>query len=713
MILNIITFAVCLLMLIVFRKLDQTNIKMAKLRRYSSRLFEEFKKLAETENRRYNDATIEMDILIKKATAMAKTINSSVQEIESKLQGLDIEKTNLKKVEEDIRVISQSAREVNKQIEFIAGAKEGFTELTHNISYMKESMKMLKNESNEIIQNFNNRLKEKSREITAEFNDGISKLKESIESKEDVIVDSSRQKLLDLTETFERALSEMDQRVTDTGEILLQNLKIRIDGVAKSVEGASNLQNQIEVLKTGISDLEGRIFSEIRERSSHVSNDIQKSIDTLYNKVSAVEASLNESKSKLIKSFEIEVDKVRNELDNLNIHAITKRDEIVQASRREAETVKKEIENFEARFLEFENRITKNSEQTGELINAQMQKAKEEFSAMEQRLSDIKAEILNYEDQNKVFTKTETMMRDVNDAIDRMNRMLQDSQKEAEHLDKFFSDVEYVKELTKEFDRELRTFQNKKDRLIDIETTIKALEEMGDAAMVKTGNFQEQFAKIDGVSSRIDALVESYSSLEARIRELHEYEDIIARNLDSVNKADILIQSVEGKLSSFQKVVDRSEKRVDKINQHLREVEENLLILKTRESDIKEIKDKFNEVDGLSDIMEARVRQIQAMFNKVEALRDEINTTDNRLQELFSETDKKMRQFADFIQAVDNNNPILKQVKGSPAKPKNVNDNVIRTVRELSNKGWSSDEISRKLMMDENAVRLIINTSSL
>ena len=713
MIFNIITFAVCLLMLIVFRKLDQTNMKMAKLRRYSSRLFDEFKKLAETENRRFNDATIEMDILIKKSNTMAKNINSSVHEIESKLQGLDIEKTNLKKVEDDIRVISQSAREVNKQIEFIAGAKEGFTELSHNMSYLKESMKMLKNESTEIIQNFNNRLKEKSREIASEFNDGISKLRESIENKEDILVDTSRQKLLDLTETFERTLSDMDQRVTDTGEILLQNLKIRIEGVARSVEGASNLQNQIEMLKINSSDLEGRIFSEIKERSSTVGNEIQKSIDTLYSKVSTVETNLNESKSKLIKSFEIEVDKVRNELDNLNIHAITKRDEIVQASRREAESVKKEIENFESRFQEFETRISANSDQTEDHIAAQMQKAKDEFSAMDQRLSDIKSEILNYEDQSKVFTKTETLMRDVNDAIDRMNQMLQDSQKEAEHLDKFFSDVEYIKELTKEFDREIRAFQNKKDKLSDIETEIRTLEEMSDTAMVKAGNFQDQFSRIDAVSSRIDALVESYASLESRIRELHEYEDVIAHNLDSVNKADILIQSVEGKINSFQKVVDRSEKRVDKINLHLRGVEENLLILKTRESDIKEVKDKFNELDGLSEIMEARVKQIQAMFNKVEVLRDEISTTDNRLQELFTETDKKMRQFADFIQAVDNNNPILKQVKGNAVTPKNVNDNVIRTVRELSNKGWTSDEISRKLMMDENAVRLIINTSSL
>jgi prophage DNA circulation protein len=180
-----------------------------------------------------------------------------------------------------------------------------------------------------------------------------------------------------------------------------------------------------------------------------------------------------------------------------------------------------------------------------------------------------------------------------------------------------------------------------------------------------------------------------------------------------VNRADILIQSIEAKIAAFQKVVDRSEKRVDKINHHLRAVEENTLILKTRENEIKEIKDQFNELEGLSEIMEVRVKQIQAMFSKTEALREEITSTDNRLQQLFTETDKKMRQFADFIQAVDNNNPILKQVKGQVVAQKGMNENVIRTVRELSDKGWSSDEISRKLMMDENAVRLIINTSSM
>ena len=70
MILNIVTFVVCLAMLVLFRRLDKANMRMTKLRRYSNKMFDDFRKLAETEKRKFKDATIEMDILIKKSNAL-------------------------------------------------------------------------------------------------------------------------------------------------------------------------------------------------------------------------------------------------------------------------------------------------------------------------------------------------------------------------------------------------------------------------------------------------------------------------------------------------------------------------------------------------------------------------------------------------------------------------------------------------------------------
>ena len=92
-------------------------------------MFDDFQKLAENEKIKFRDATIEMDILIKKANSLTNNIADSLNQIENRLQGLDIEKTNLKKVEDDIKVISSAARDVNKQIEYIAMAKNDFLSL--------------------------------------------------------------------------------------------------------------------------------------------------------------------------------------------------------------------------------------------------------------------------------------------------------------------------------------------------------------------------------------------------------------------------------------------------------------------------------------------------------------------------------------------------------------------------------------------------------
>jgi hypothetical protein len=90
------------------------------------------------------------------------------------------------------------------------------------------------------------------------------------------------------------------------------------------------------------------------------------------------------------------------------------------------------------------------------------------------------------------------------------------------------------------------------------------------------------------------------------------------------------------------------------------------------------------------------------MIRKIESVRSDIEDTDTRLQNMFMETDEKMRQFSDFLHSIEGASPITKQVReGSvPAAGKKVNDTLVKTVRELSQRGWSPDEISNKLMLE-------------
>jgi hypothetical protein len=71
---NIVTLLSCLLILFAFRRLDRSNLKMIKLKRFSSKIFNDFRKLTDTESRRFNDATIEMDLLVKKAGGLSTSL---------------------------------------------------------------------------------------------------------------------------------------------------------------------------------------------------------------------------------------------------------------------------------------------------------------------------------------------------------------------------------------------------------------------------------------------------------------------------------------------------------------------------------------------------------------------------------------------------------------------------------------------------------------
>jgi chromosome segregation ATPase len=715
MILNLLTLAACFLMLILFRRFDRANLKMAKLRRYSSKVFDEFKKMTEKESRKFQDATIEIDILIKKSGALAKNMSESIREIENRLQGLDVEKTNLKRVEEDIKIISSAAKDVNKQIQFIASAKDNFTDIAKKVTFLSENVDNLNGQLTHMAGNFEDKLRERSREITEAFYMQTEKL-----------------------------TGELETRVSDSGDMLLENFKIKIAPLIRNVESADTLHTQIAGMKDTFTAMENTFFDQFTQKSRDLKSEVNDNIDKLTQKIKNVEVNIEESKGKLVSTFENEVDKVRTELDNLSIHAVSKKDEIVQAARREAEGIRKKIEDFEDRFIELENRIIDTAEekinsidsdyQSIELrLNTMLGRLKDEetqfgrraadqndilqksFSDLEGRLGEIRSEIVRYEQNNDVFGKTDQLMKKVNEAVAQLHRVLEDAQKESKELEKFVADIDQIKELKKAADKEIRTYYAKKEKLADIESEVRNLMEVNDLVVNKSDKLLESVSRVDAVNSRIDALSETYSAVEKRINELHQYEDIISRNLDSVNKSDIIIQTIDSRLQAFEKVVDRSDKRIEKIGSHLKRVEEETLILKTKENDIRDLRDRLNELDGLSDHMEERVKQIHAMFTKVETIRKEIDLTDNRLQDMFHQTDMKMREFSDFIQAVDNNNPILKQVKGDVKMMpgKNLSDNIVKTVRELSNKGWDPEAISKKLMVDENSVRFIINTTLL
>jgi len=691
---NILTVAACFIMLVCFRKLDKANLRMAKLRRYSSRVFDEFKKMAEKESRKFQDSTIDMDILIKKGGALAKNMSESITEIENKLKGLDIEKDNLKKTEEDIKVISSATNDVNKQIQYIASVKDNFSDIAKKMEFFIEDVDNLNSRIANSTGNFDDKLRDRSRELTEEFYTHVDNLRRDLETK-----------------------------ISDSSERLIESFKIKLSPLIRNVEAADSLNTQISNMKETFNIMENTFFDEFTQKSVYLKNDVNENIDKLTQKLKNVETIIDDSKGKLISTFENEVDKVRTEIDNLSIHAVSKKDEIVQAVRRESEVIRKKIDDFDDKFEEFENKIIDTAEEKINSIDSEFRSIESRFSSMLGRLKEEEGNFSRRaEDQvdilQKSFNDLESRLselRKINEEVSYLIRTLENAQRESKEFEKFVADIDQIKGLKKVAEKELKTYYTNRGKLSEIEGDIKSLIDLNDNVVKKSDELFDHISQIEAVNAKVDGLSDMYNAVERRIHELHEYEDIISQNLDSVNKSNVVIHTIDNRIKAFEKIVERTDKRIEKIGVNIKNVEAETINLKTKESDIRDLRDRLNALDELSDHLEERVKQIYAMFSKIETIRKEIDLTDNKLQDMFHQTDMKMREFSDFIQAVDKNNPILKQVKGDikmmPAK--NLSENLVKTVRELSKKGWDPEAISKKLMVDENSVRFIINTTSL
>ena len=694
MMINILTLAACLIMLICFRISDKANLKIAKLRRYSSKVLEDFEKMAEKESRKFQDATIEIDILIKKSGALAKNMSESIIEIENRLKGLDIEKDNLKKAEENIKIISAAANDVNKQIQYIASVKDNFSDISKKMEFFTENVDNLNSQIAYSVGNFEDKLRDRSRELAEEFYTNVDTLRRDLEKK-----------------------------ITDTGELLVDGFKIKLSPLIRNVESADSLNTQIANMKESFNIMENSFFDEFTQKSSYLKNEINDNIDKLTQKIKNVEINIDESKGKLISTFENEVDKVRTEIDNLSIHAVSKKDEIVQAVRRESETIRKKIDDFDDKFTEFETKIIDTAEEKLNSIDSEFRSIESRFNNMFARLKDEESAFnRRANEQSDILQKSINDLdirlseaKRVNDSVGDLIRTLENAQSESKEFERFIVDIDQIKGLKKVAEKEIKIFYANKGKLSEIESDIKNLMELNDNVVKKSDELFDSVSQIETVNAKIEGLSDVYNALEKRIHELYQYEDMISQNLDSVNKSNMVIQTIDNRIKAFEKVVDRADKRIEKIGNNIKTVEAETINLKTKESDIRDLRDRLNELDELSDHLEERVKQIYAMFAKIETIRKEIDDTDNKLQDMFHQTDMKMREFSEYIQTVDKNNPILKQVKSDikmmPAK--NLSENIVKTVRELSQKGWGPEAISKKLMVDENSVRFIINTTSL
>ena len=634
--------------LIVFRKIDEVNIKRSNFSRYSDQALANFKQTVAAEQKKFQDATIEMDILIKKHDSLTTNISVAMNEIENRLNGLNAERDNLKRVEDNILFISSSAKDVKNQIEYIAESKKDFSNISEQVLDLQQQIADVRSESGSLIINFNNKIRERSKELSDDFSSAINRHTNVFAEQADQI-------------------NELKVTLTNIEGTVFGDIKEKSDQLREDV---SLSVAKFEARRNGIMD--------------KIDNDIEK----IYDRLRKAESTVDTSTANLIETFRIEVSNAREEIDNIDLHALTKKDDLIRQIRNEYQTYSSQTESMVEKF-------------------------RDEYTAAEQRLDKMKTEVIEYEEKNKIFERTDTMIETVDRSVNSLTDLLEQAKKEFADINKFIENTESLKDIRKSVDKEIYEYQSRKNKLKDVEDDIQKLMDRGDLAINLVDEMNAKIKHMDFINSRMNGLSQSYDDLDEKFRALREHETLINSSLDAVSRIEGLSNAVDTKITDFKNVVNLSEKRTERLDKKLQDVEKTALTIKSRINEIQELKNRLDDIDSTHEFLEEQSKQISTMYKKVEGLWQNINESETRLQNMSFQTDEKIKELATFIKSAGFDSIITKQINPNASPGKNINERLVKTVRELHERGWSAENISKKMAndIDESTVRLIINSA--
>ena len=138
MFLNIVTMAVCLGALFVFRQLDKKNRSIEKVKKFTDKVFDDFDNYFKEKSRDMQNSGTELSTAQSEAVAAIKRLEKIKQETEEHLAGLDQTNSAVLEIQERINKFDSLIKDV---IEMTGAAEENMLRLQNESRFLDKTAK--------------------------------------------------------------------------------------------------------------------------------------------------------------------------------------------------------------------------------------------------------------------------------------------------------------------------------------------------------------------------------------------------------------------------------------------------------------------------------------------------------------------------------------------------------------------------------------------
>ena len=454
---NIITLAVCVALILVFRQIDSNNKSIDKVKKFTDKLKIDLDAYIDGRNKSLQDAAVDLDVKQQHAIASVKRLEKFEEDfttrssqMEEKINGLTtVEKriddydTIIKnliemtaRAEDNLQTLSNHSKHFDKAFAKIKELEEKLSKVDAQIpalteKFVEKNQEQLQNIGINLLDDFTNRTDvlgqqyevytQKCNELyksidttieqsfdnaakKAELLEGstFAKLKDESDKRSQEYLAAVEQKNVEIRRSTEDAISGFQQMAADFKNQLAQEMNTYEDSVRVEMENiSSKLQDTIYQLDAKVNDFTKQTENRIEEFNTRMDNNDQR-----------IELTFNETESK-INTFKDDIKNNVHEsaakLEDMNREFAEKLQDMNR------EFAEKTVE-LEANFKDAESRIVSTADekinQIQNMLSSQIAKIESEMQTTYGSLSDT-LESKNTELLSEISTRFESYKSDV------------------------------------------------------------------------------------------------------------------------------------------------------------------------------------------------------------------------------------------------------------------------------------------------------------
>jgi len=645
---GIITLAIVLVILAIYRITDKTNRSMEKVRRYGDKVTEGIDKIVDEKTAVLKNIALEFEVhqkaekqMLTRVVSIEDKLNARAGEVEAlfdRVAAYDKAVTELvdmtRKVEENLQLLKAEDSfldDLSKRIHSsnvkmdsiekdIPRVLSDFS--TKNQSQLENLLKAATKESEKLSAKLHNEL-DQTRYAVTEFSDYMQTLETKRDSVEEELISSAKDQLSILLES---TLGEYENYSTEIKEDLNQfkqeyrddvtEFKNETDRIKDNYRGALNKSADVlkKHLKAGDQMLSSINISVegLKEKADYVTEIIQR-VDKYDEEIHKI--------AKLSEDIDLNLASIKE--GAIIVASSAKRLKLAENRMKEIETnLPKLEENFkqsnQENLQKISNKVKESVEQTATSFMSDFEVIKESVDEFSKRIA-----ILN-ENRDRLISETEnTINASVKDIIEGSTEL------QNKMSSSFKSDLTTF---TTSLNDELQSkFSRLREEYGEMEQAITQLNQKvaSDAQKALLQMEESSTSAIEGLNKESELTIENSREIFSQIKDKSE-----ELKLDFDNKASEFIQEIESRQRDGELVITRINSVISEMNERSEQVEHLYTRLESYDQEMEKLAELNREAQAGLSRLESKNRFIQTVAGKIKRSENSLLSIENKIPKI-------------------------------------------------------------------------------